>query len=210
MAILESDFAAVVKTLRPKLIRSAIQWLRCSHDDAEDLIADVILTALSHLEEFDEKTGIEGLETWLSVMAHRTALRRARDDARHTGAVSIEEIRSTVVREVPAGAHELAEAICALPPDLGLVIVDWLEGYSNDDIARRLRLHRNTVSGRLEEAFARLRIKYPDADALEYVYALFAACSQVTIYRKPTASWMPWRDRHPPEQVFRPKRITTG
>ena len=82
MPISNVDFAAVVEIIRPALIQSALRHLRCSYDEAEDVISDVTITALAQLDEYDEATGMDGLRFWLISMIPMIGWSRARSETR--------------------------------------------------------------------------------------------------------------------------------
>lgn len=205
MTISQLDFAAMVRNLRPKLVQVVRRLLRCSYDEAEDVVSEVVVIALARLDDYDKATGIDGLRYWLITIVLRTAHYHARAETRREAMDSLAAARTVQTSELSTSERDFKDAIRSLRPDQGLLVMDWMDGYSQDDIARRLRIHRNTVAIRLEEAFDRMRIEFPDIESLEYSVALFAACSRVTVYRKPTASWLPWEEQHPPEAPFRRK-----
>src|SRR5207237_1269591 len=114
----QSEFEAVVASVRPKLVRYARTLFRCSYDEAEDLVSDVVVMALSRMEDFHAQRGLEGLQPWLTVMLQNLGARHVRDAARHDRAAGRVDTRIRVTEENRDGAQELHGAIHSLPPDL--------------------------------------------------------------------------------------------
>lgn len=185
MAISKREFAAGAEKLRPQLALAARLLLRCSVEDAEDVVSEGILMALGRLDTFDAATGQEGLRCWLTTLLYNAGRFRARREARHIPTATLLEAEQTPAVEVNAEATTFEEALRALPSDQAAMVRDWLEGYTYAEIARRLCVHRNTVPARLEEAFARLRAHFPDVESLRFALDPFTACARVPIYRKP-------------------------
>jgi DNA-directed RNA polymerase specialized sigma24 family protein len=206
MQLSESEFASAVRLIRPSLVQTARRLRRCTSDDAEDLVSEVILVALPRLSEFDGRSGSIGLRRWLTAILHHQIQRDLRTARCRPAARSFEEMPG--VEPVSDGTpHTPDHCAQLLPFSSRQPFLDWLEGCTHEEIARRNRIHRNTVAARLDTAFAALRAQYADAGELEYAYALFNACARATIYRKPTGVWLPWRRQHPPEAPFRRSRI---
>lgn len=205
MAISQSTFAQALRKLRPALVLTAKRMRRCRHEDAEDLASRVVVVALQRLDDFQEATGEAGLRRWLNAILHHVVMSDYQKEAR---SAQIEPLEGAVdLSADESGYDPTFEAVldCLLPEDRKIVAA-WLAGYRNREIAAGLRLHRNTVGHRLSRAFETIRARYDDPEALEQACALFAACARRTIYRKPAASWRPWRDRHPPERRFERRR----
>jgi len=211
MAISKATFARALHTMRPGLVLLARRLRRCRHDDAEDLVGQAVLIALQHLGAFDETTGDPGLRRWLRSILLGIIRNEFQRDLRTPPISPLEDALTLPSSEVsPQSAIEAA--FDYLPEAERQTIADWLAGYSREEIARRHRLHRNTVSERLDRAFLMIRERHPDSQSLEESIALFAACSRRTVYRKPRASWRPWRDHHPPQRHFylRRKKSCSG
>jgi len=203
MAISQSEFGVAVNVLRPRLLQAARLLLRCSYEDAEDAVSEVVIVALSRLDDYQESTGMDGLRYWLVTIMNHIGHRRTRAGMRKVPTVPLQTVEANLSGGQSTGGPDFQEALRTLHPLQRLLVTDWLDGYSQVEIARRLRIHRNTVQARLQQAFAGLREKIPDIDTLEYSLSPFAACARVTLYRKPAAPWLPWREQHPPEAPWR-------
>jgi DNA-directed RNA polymerase specialized sigma24 family protein len=201
MAISQSTFAQALDKMRPGLVLMARRLRRCHREDAEDLVGQVVLVALEHLADFDEATGDIGLRRWLNAILYRIVQNDFRRDARAPTIAPLEEALHVPSAETSASSTT-AESFDFLPPSERQIVTDWLAGYGRVEVGKRRRLHRNTVAHRLHAALDRIRAEHPDFESLELAFALFTICSRRTVYRKPSAAWRPWRDRHPPEHGF--------
>jgi RNA polymerase sigma factor (sigma-70 family) len=208
MPLSQSEYAAAVAKLRHILIRTARHLLRCTYDDAEDLVSEVVLIGLSRLHEWTAETCVDGLRSWLTAILHRTIQHDLRNRARHVEIVSSSEPYALEATRHLDRSAAFIESLRSLPSRRRALVLDWLDGYSQDSIARRNRLHRNTVAIRLEDAFASLRAQFPDRETLEYAISLFVLCSRATVYRKPDGCRRLWAQRHPKEPKFRPRLLT--
>jgi DNA-directed RNA polymerase specialized sigma24 family protein len=202
MPISQSTFAAEFRKLRPGLIQAARRLRRCQYEDAEDLVSEVVLSALPRLHEYAEETGRVGLHQWILGILYHTAQRNYRAESYRVTAEPLALAQAVPADGAAHGPPTFTDTLHSLPRSHYHLAVDWLDGYSQDEIAHRNRLHRNTVGVRLEEAFAMLRVDFPDVTSLAYSFALFALCSQVSVYRKPVGVWRPWQRQHPPERPF--------
>ena len=202
MRYTENDFAAALPSLRPALIKAACRQCRCPLEDAEDLVSQTVLIALRHFSEYQPETGREGLQRWLQTILNRVIQEERTDAARHVQTVSLEEAVSLPAPASFSEAAEVQELFLTLPRYQRLLVNEWLAGYSQREIARRYRLHRNTVATRLETAFATLRAALPNAGALTYSEWLLSFCSHVSLYTKPGGVWRSWFCQHPPEVHF--------
>jgi DNA-directed RNA polymerase specialized sigma24 family protein len=202
MPISRSEFATRLGPLRPRLVLMARRLRRCSVEDAEDMVSEVAAAALERLREFDAGSGEAGLQQWLVGILYFIARRDVRSQAFRVCSVPLAMADFDRVRE-PRIDPRFREMVRTLPANYRSLVLDWLDGYVQEEIAHRNRLHRNTVALRLEQAFAVLRTAFPDKEALEYSFALFNACSRVAVYRKPRGAWRSWAQQHPPELQFR-------
>ena len=203
MPISQLGFAEEFCKLRAGLVQAARRLRRCGYEDAEDLVSEVVLYALTRLPEYAEETGRDGLRQWLLGILYHLVQRDYRVESSQVATEPLSAAQTLQADEALHGSPTFADSVRSLPHSHRRLVMDWLDGYSQDDIARRNRLHRNTVGVRLEEAFALLRTAFPDIETLAYSFALFAFCSRVTVYHKPKGVWRSWVHRHPPERRFR-------
>ncbi|HLJ54870.1 MAG TPA: sigma factor [Chthonomonadaceae bacterium] len=197
-----TEFEAAVRAVRPRLILYVRRLLRCTVDDAEDVVSEAVAAALARLEELDSQTGATALGRWLFGVVRHVGLAQARSLAARPPIVSMDGPELSNTADPCATGCSLPDIVARLHPDVRLVVEDWLMGYRLDDIARRLRIHRSTVVRRLRSAADSLTVEFPDTGSLESATSLFAFGARVTIYRRPHGVWRPWRDQHPPEPRF--------
>ena len=200
MRYTETDFADALSSLRPALIRAARRFRRCSWEDAEDLVSQAALIALRQLSQYDPESGRDGLRRWLhSILVWVVRTDKLRE-ARQVETTPLETGVSLPASESLVG--QVRALFRALPRNQRVLVSEWLQGYNQQDIARRHHLHRNTVGIRLESAFATLRTALPRAGAITYSGRLPGFCSRVSLYVKPKDVWPPWFQQHPPEVHF--------
>ena len=210
MAISEAVFGRAVSRMRPRLIQAARRLRRRGADDAEDLVSDALFVALTRLDEVDAETGLPGLMRWLIRIMHFLARREQRNDAASVLSLPLSDALTVTVNGDTDCPWRLRNTLSILPHHERLLVMDWMDGHTQRALAQRHRMHRTTVNLRLKSAFATLRAAYADAGALEEAFALFAAGSRVTVYRKPQGVWLPWQQQHPPERPFRPAAGAAG
>jgi len=110
---------------------------------------------------------------------------------------------------IPANPSEtLVETIQplvrALPIHLRHVVSDHLDGFSQDAIARRNRIHRNTVGNRMKLAEREMGCWFPNFENF-WDTRLFRECAQQVTYTKQNDMPRFWKNNHPPEP--RPARV---
>jgi RNA polymerase sigma factor (sigma-70 family) len=197
MTLSLSAFAWRLLPIRASLIRFACRKRPCSIEDAEDLVGESVRLALLILPQYDETTGQEGLMRWLQGILRIVILRDRERTAQQVDIVPIEDAVDVPAPHPHSRRDRLQPAIDCLPPKLRAVVCYHLDGYSQADIARLLKIHRNTVANRMELAEQALRVHFGSFErALDF--DLFDACARVSIYERPRDVWLPWRHNHPP------------
>jgi RNA polymerase sigma-70 factor (ECF subfamily) len=159
------EFAAVAKTVAPRLYRVALRM--CRHrEDAEDLVQDTLLQGFRRWDQFE---GRANPSTWLYTIAARLCQRRRRRRSGEPARLeSLSELLPSPDDPIPAlasGKSPLDEhvrreaeravgaALATLPPHfrLPLVLADIAE-LSTPDISRVLGLKEATVKTRIHRA----------------------------------------------------------
>jgi len=154
---LEGDkraFDALVERHRRRVHELAYR-MTCDHDWAEDITVDVFVEAYQSLARF---RGAATFRTWLHRVAVNVCLEhlRRRKAKRQVEEFPLEgqEIASpdTVLDQV--ASRELAErvmrAVQALPPaQRAAIVMFYIKGFSQAEIARILRIPKNTVKTRI-------------------------------------------------------------
>jgi RNA polymerase sigma-70 factor, ECF subfamily len=127
-------------------------------DQADDLVQDVLLSAVAHIAELREP---RALGAWLATAARRRAIdalrRRRAEDALPE---EVADRRAAAAPGATAEAHEALEALRSLPEayreTLALRLVD---GLSGPEIARKTGLTPGSVRVNLHRGMALLRAK---------------------------------------------------
>ena len=125
-----------------------------STEDAEDLVSETTFRALKMLPEFRAETGRDGLRSWLRRILMWVALEDRKRKTREIETTPLAGAQDMIAQDAEDRCEAPAvEAIRTLPPGQRMVVREWLAGDSQIAIARRHRLHRNTVANRLSLAF---------------------------------------------------------
>lgn len=143
-----------VTAMMPELRRYALRLAKDT-SDADDLVQDCMVRALSRLELFERGTN---LEAWLTTILRNLFLNRCKQAKRHAEAVMPVEdtIEAPQARRVEL--RETARAFASLSKgERDLVRLCGLEGCSYKAVAARLGVTMGTVRSRLSRARARLR-----------------------------------------------------
>jgi RNA polymerase sigma factor (sigma-70 family) len=154
----EAAFAAIVRRHHGLVYGVCRRRLVSSHD-AEDAFQATFLVLAQKGHKIASR---ESLSSWLYGVAYRVALRLARQRAASPTA-PLEE--SLMVHDDPlellAARHEQIvtdEELAALPERLRApVVLRYLAGKSNDEVAEELAISVSAVEGRLKRAKAHLR-----------------------------------------------------
>jgi RNA polymerase sigma factor (sigma-70 family) len=143
--------------------------------DAEDAFQATFLVLARKAETIRNR---EILGCWLHEVAHRTALRAREVRARYTPRMEIQEVEEAHSGpELAASRNELRLLLRAevdgLPEKYrSLVLHTYMEGKSNEQVARLLRCPVGTVKGRLSRARDLLRTRLSrrgwDEDEVRY------------------------------------------
>jgi RNA polymerase sigma-70 factor (ECF subfamily) len=125
-----------------------------SADDADDVVQDVFIGLPEALQHYKEQGTFSA---WLRIVTARTALMRRRKMQRQA-----KPLAESPQHPDPSSALverlTLERALAALPIDLRTVFVlKAIEGYSHEEISRRLGIRRGTAEVRLFRAIRRLR-----------------------------------------------------
>lgn len=209
MVLSLTEFAAKLPGLRPHLHKIVARKGPYSAEDAEDLVEEAICIALKKLGAIVVETSNEGLLLWLRGILIIVILRDRERRARSVKSVPLEAVAELPAPEPTVSPREeLLRNIDTLPANQAALVRDWLDGYSQAELAWRNRIHRNTVANRLHLAYQQLAMPTADGDHLTYSASLIDYCSRVTIYHRPVGVRPSWRHTHPPDIRFRTDRRT--
>ena len=167
-----AEFARVMDAYSAPIYRLGLKMLG-SQQDAEDVLQNTFLNALTHLKDFE---GRSSLSTWLYRIASNEALMLIR---RKKNTVNLDDFHSEETEDVPLpevfvdwtalpedellsgeGKNALDAAVNKLPESLRMVFVlRDIEGVSIRDTAEILNLTETNVKTRLLRARMFLREK---------------------------------------------------
>jgi RNA polymerase sigma factor (sigma-70 family) len=170
----ETAFETLVKRHGP-MVLGVCRHVLGRIQDAEDAFQTTFLVLARKADTIDNR---EVLACWLHEVAHRTALRAREVRARSTPRMEIQEVEESYSGpEHAASRNELGLLLRAevdgLPAKYrSLVLHTYLEGKSNEQVARLLRCPVGTVKGRLSRARDLLRTRLSrrgwDKDEVRY------------------------------------------
>lgn len=149
--------AAALQSYGPAMFRVA-RALLPSDADAEDAVADAMLSAWKHLPALRDAARIR---PWLMTITANCAraLRRRAAHAPHTAA--LEAAEHLPAAAPPDGDGALWDAVQALPEEYrAAVVLFYYEELSVREIAAALHLPQGTVKSRLSRGRERLRAWY--------------------------------------------------
>jgi DNA-directed RNA polymerase specialized sigma24 family protein len=193
------QFAQEIDALRTHLQTYTARTCPCHEDDAQDLLQEATIDALRKLDQYDTQTGTPGLVAWMKKMLHIAILRRRNDQRKQPSTVPL-------VYALPIRANPSTDLVDALRPHIRLlplhlrcVVTDHLDGYLQDEIGRRNRIHRNTVANRMELAGQQLQCAFPSFEGL-WDNQFFDECAVHATYIKQNDMTTWWMAHHPSER----------
>jgi RNA polymerase sigma-70 factor (ECF subfamily) len=146
----------------PRMRRYARALLH-DHVDAEDLVHDTVVRALSRAHLWRDGTN---LRAWLFTILHNQYVDEVRKSSRMGRPVSIDKV-AVLGRPAPQLAAveliELDRALGRLPRmQRTILMLSVLEGMNHEQVAKRYRIPVGTVRSRLSRARRRLRALLDD------------------------------------------------
>jgi RNA polymerase sigma-70 factor (ECF subfamily) len=136
------------------LYRAACRLTR-SPQDAEDLVQETCLRAYRAFDQYTPGTNIRGWLFTILYSAHADSRRRA---SRRPATVTLLAEPASRASETSFASQDLERALLSLPNGYcSVVLLRDIEGFSYQDIARRLRIPIGTVMSRLHRGRALLR-----------------------------------------------------
>jgi RNA polymerase sigma factor (sigma-70 family) len=170
----ETAFETLVKRHGPMVLGVCRHVLR-RNQDAEDAFQATFLALARSAGTIHNREVLGG---WLHEVAYRTAIRARERHARSTSRIEIQDVEeSHAGPEHAASRNELGLLLRAEVDDLPakyrvLVVHTYMEGKSNEQVARLLRCPVGTVKGRLSRARDLLRVRLSrrgyDQDEVRY------------------------------------------
>lgn len=153
--------------LQQKLKSFALS-LTMNREDAQDLVQDTVLKAISYRDKFADQTN---LSAWLFTIMKNTFInnyrRKKKGNTIIDGSKELENIRVKNTDDFgsPQSSYtvnELENGIKSLSNDLQLPFVKHLNGYKYKEIAKEMKLPIGTVKSRIFIARQELMKKFKD------------------------------------------------
>ena len=143
-----TPFDDLVRAHAGELFRYAY-WLARNRQQAEDIVQEALLRGWRGFAQVKEPATARA---WLYAIVRNEFLRLAERDARHAGALDIDELELADERESPF-AMEMRDALLALPPAYAEPLaLQVLGGFSCAEIASLLQTTEGAVMTRLTRA----------------------------------------------------------
>jgi len=209
------ELAPLLPSLRPKLHRTAFKRTRASREDLEDIVEDTIVIALEKVagtlrvpsaESSDpshQSEHFDAVHCWLQAILSNVIKRFQAARAKAPQTVPLETAVETPSPPPLVPRDQVLKAkINQLPEKLRWLTLGWLDGRTQQELARTFEIDRNTVANRLELAFQQLGSACPDEDELTYSTSDIDYCSRHAIYHKPAGTCARWMHTHPPDHRF--------
>jgi len=160
--MVDYEFESLVSKQAPTLKVQALNFTR-DEQDAEDLVQDTMLKAITYYSKFQEGTNLKG---WLYTIMKNTFINNYRKIVRTSGVViKSEEISSSNLLysstknrgENSFVMDDIKEALGKLSEDYYVPFTMYFEGYKYQEIANYLGIPIGTVKTRIH--MARLMLK---------------------------------------------------
>lgn len=146
------DFTSELISLEDSLERFA-HSLTTNKDDAEDLVQDTFLKALTYMEQFEDNTN---LKAWTFTIMRNTFINNYRRNAKHKTTFDDSDnqylINSRPDQMTPENAFshsEISRKVDQLEPEFRIPFQMHTSGYKYKEIADKLNLKIGTVKSRI-------------------------------------------------------------
>ena len=162
----ERAFRELYRRHTPALYQLALRVVGGNDADAQDVIQDTWVRATAKLDGFRWESS---LRTWLTGIALNLSREVLRRRARRP-TIELTELNEPVARPPRLGDRmDLERAIAALPPGSRMILVlHDIEGYTHEEIVRRLRISTGTSKSQLFAARRSLRARLTKAEELPH------------------------------------------
>lgn len=157
MELQKRNFIKIVES-NQGIIKSLCNAYYKSYEDQKDVFQDIILQLWKSFETF---RGESEISTWIYRVSLNTILAKVRNEKRK---IATESISSAELKFSNAMADDDAELLNMVLQYLkGIdkaIVILYLEGYKNKEIAQILNLTATNVSTRLNRVKAELKVKF--------------------------------------------------
>lgn len=156
MELQKRNFIWVVES-NHGLIKSLCNAYFVSHEDQKDVFQDIILQLWKSFETF---RGESEISTWIYRVSLNTILAKVRKERKRISTESISCSEMTLSNAMADNDTELLNIVLRYLKELDkAIVILYLEGYRNKEIAQILNLTPTNVSTRLSRVKAELKVK---------------------------------------------------
>ncbi len=150
----ELAFRALYRRHTPRLYRTALRIVAGDAAEAEEIVHDAWVRAVSRLGSFEWRAQ---LSTWLIAIVVNCARERRRADGMMEPLDAGPPVADRELEAAPARI-DVERALAQLPPGYReVVVLHELEGYTHEEIAELLGIEPGTSKSQLHHARCRLR-----------------------------------------------------
>ena len=162
----EPAFRELYRRHTPALYQLALRIVGGSDVDAQDVVQETWIRATTRLAQFRWESS---LRTWLSGITINLSREVLRRRARRP-TTALEDAPEPSVPPTAVGDRlDLERAIAALPPGSRMVLIlHDIEGFTHEEIARRLRVSVGTSKSQLFAARRALRARLTPAERIPH------------------------------------------
>ncbi|MEQ8245001.1 sigma-70 family RNA polymerase sigma factor [Fulvivirga sp.] len=162
MSISKQDFIQLVNS-NQGIIKSVCKAYYSDCEDQKDAFQDIILQLWNSYKSF---RGESKISTWVYKVSLNTLLNKARSDKRKvfTEPINTSLTNKTNIAYIADDDLELLKAIIQTLKEVDkAVVILYLEGYKNKEIATMLSITTTNASTRLNRVKAELKLKFKRA-----------------------------------------------
>lgn len=157
MELQKRNFIRIVES-NQGIIKSLCKAYYSSHEDQKDVFQDIILQLW---KSFDTFRGESKISTWIYKVSLNTILNKVRKEKTKISAESISYSELTFSNAMSDDDKELLHVVLQSLKGLDkAIVILYLEGYKNKEIAQMLNLTPTNVSTRLSRVKAELKDKF--------------------------------------------------
>lgn len=157
MELQKQNFIRIIDANRG-IIKSLCKAYYSSPEDQKDAFQDIVLQLW---KSFDTFRGESEISTWMYRVSLNTLLTKMRNEKRKIATEAIGASELFVSTAMADGDIELLHMVIQSLKDLDkAIVILYLEGYKNKEIAHMLSLTPTNVSTRLNRVRAELKVKF--------------------------------------------------
>ena len=157
MELQKRNFIRIIDANRG-IIKSLCKAYYLSPEDQKDAFQDIVLQLWKSFETF---RGESEISTWIYRVSLNTVLTKVRNEKRKIATESIGNSELSISTAMADGDIELLHNVIQSLKDLDkAIVILYLEGYKNNEMAQILNLTPTNVSTRLNRVRTELKAKF--------------------------------------------------